>query len=115
MPNHFHAIWQLHDGVDKSSFQRNLLKFTARNILKFMLMNENPLVGKLKVEATDRQYQVSKRNSVSIDIFPQNVFNQKLNYIHNNPIQDKWKLSATPEEYKYSSALFYEPVKICLE
>ncbi len=28
--------------------------------------------------------------------------------IHNNPVQPKWKLAATPEEYKYSSALFYQ-------
>ena len=58
MPNHFHAIWQLHDTIDKTSFQRDLLKFTARSILKFMLMNENPLLEKLKVKAADRQYQV---------------------------------------------------------
>jgi hypothetical protein len=32
---------------------------------------------------------------------------QKLNYIHNNPLQDKWKLAEAPEKYVYSSALFY--------
>ncbi len=108
MPNHFHAIWQLSDSVNKSSFQRDLLKFTARSTLKFMLMNENPLLEKLKVKDADRQYQVWERNSLSIEVFSQKFFNQKLEYIHNNPIQEKWKLSATPEEYKYSSALFYE-------
>ena len=34
MPNHFHALWQLHDGINKMEFQRDLLKFTARSILK---------------------------------------------------------------------------------
>ena len=111
MPNHFHAIWQLHDTIDKTSFQRDLLKFTARSILKFMLMNENPLLEKLKVKAADRQYQVWERNSLSMDIFTQHFFHQKLEYIHNNPIQEKWKLSPTPYEYKYSSALFYETGK----
>lgn len=108
MPNHFHAIWQLHDTVNKSSFQRDLLKFTARSILKFMLMNENPLLQKLKVKDADRKYQVWERNSLSIEVFSQKFFNQKLEYIHNNPIQEKWKLSPTQQEYKYSSALFYE-------
>ena len=98
MPNHFHAIWQLHDTIDKGSFQRDLLKFTARSILKFMTMNENPLLEKLKVKAADRQYQVWERNSLSIDIFSRDFYNQKLEYIHNNPLQDKWKLSPTPEE-----------------
>jgi hypothetical protein len=32
---------------------------------------------------------------------------QKLEYIHNNPVQGKWKLVEYPEDYKYSSARFY--------
>lgn len=32
---------------------------------------------------------------------------QKLDYIHRNPMQEKWNLAATPEEYRYSSAKFY--------
>ena len=55
MPNHFHAIWQLHDGINSVAFQRDLLKFTARSILKFMLMNDDPLLIQLKVKAADRQ------------------------------------------------------------
>ena len=108
MPNHFHAIWQLHDGINRVAFQRDLLKFTARSILKFMFMNDNPLLKQLEVHAADRQYQVWKRNSLSIDLWNEKVFIQKLNYIHNNPVQSKWKLAATPAEYQYSSARFYE-------
>ena len=107
MPNHFHAIWQLHDGVDKSNFQRDLLKFTARSILNFMKMNNNVLLPQLKVNDADRNYQVWERNSLSIDIYSESFFFQKLNYIHNNPIQGKWKLATFPENYYYSSAKFY--------
>ena len=89
MPNHFHAIWQLHDGINKVSFQRDLLKFTARSILKFMLMNDDPLLNSLKVKAADRQQQVWERNSLSIDLWSEKVFIQKLNYIHNNPVSGK--------------------------
>jgi len=31
----------------------------------------------------------------------------KLDYVHNNPIQDKWQLTSLPEHYTYSSARFY--------
>src|SRR5215212_2931652 len=68
MPNHFHAIWQLHDGVNKVAFQRDLLKFTARSILKFMTMNDDPLLEQLNVKASDSQYQVWERNTLSIDL-----------------------------------------------
>jgi len=35
------------------------------------------------------------------------MFLQKLNYIHNNPCQEKWNLANNPEDYKYSSAANY--------
>jgi putative transposase len=107
MPNHFHAIWQLHDGVKKDEFQRDLLKFTARSILKFMKMNDDPLLPQLRVVDADREYQVWERNSLSIDMYSRPFFEQKLHYLHDNPVHYKWKLANVPEEYKYSSASFY--------
>ena len=44
MPNHFHVIWQIHDGINKADFMRDFMKFTARSILKFMFMNDDPLL-----------------------------------------------------------------------
>ena len=43
MPNHFHIIWRIHNGIDQGALQRDLMKFTARSLLKFMLMNDDPL------------------------------------------------------------------------
>lgn len=111
MPNHIHSIWQLHDGIDKVAFQRDLLKFTARSMLKNIRMKNDPLLYKLKVRSADREYQVWERKSLSIDLWNEKIFLQKLNYIHKNPIQAKWKLSPTPEDYAYSSAKFYETGK----
>ena len=108
MPNHFHAIWQLHDNIDESVFQRDLLKFTARSILNFMRMNDDPLLPQLQVKAADRRKQVWERNSLKIAIWSEKVFLQKMNYIHNNPVHPKWKLSEVPQDYTYSSAKFYE-------
>lgn len=33
---------------------------------------------------------------------------QKLNYIHNNPLQEKWLLAKSAENYLFSSAQFYK-------
>ena len=33
---------------------------------------------------------------------------QKIEYIHNNPLQEKWKLVKEAEDYQWSSAKFYE-------
>lgn len=108
MPNHFHCIWRINNGINKSDFQRDLMKFTARSILSFMRMHNDPLLNKLKVSVADRSFQVWERNSLSIPLYTDEVFTQKVEYIHNNPLQSKWQLSKTPEDYFYSSARFYE-------
>jgi REP element-mobilizing transposase RayT len=38
----------------------------------------------------------------------ENFVLQKLNYIHANPCQGKWKLCEAPFDYEHSSAAFYE-------
>ncbi|MEP6683217.1 MAG: hypothetical protein ABJA35_08150, partial [Parafilimonas sp.] len=30
-----------------------------------------------------------------------------MNYIHNNPVNDKWKSASLPEDYFHSSGAFY--------
>ena len=35
------------------------------------------------------------------------VFDQKLEYIHNSPLQEKWRLAEVQEGYRYSSAGVY--------
>jgi putative transposase len=58
-----------------------------------------------QVDAKDRKYQIWERNALSISLFNRNVFLQKLNYIHNNPVNAG--VCELPEAYKYSSASFY--------
>ena len=108
MPNHMHLIWKLHDGIVRQDFQRDLLKFTARSILTFMKMNSDPLYEVLHEKAADRKRQVWERNSLSIDLYSEKFFLQKFNYLHNNPVHPKWRLSDLAENYRFSSARFYE-------
>lgn len=46
-----------------------------------------------------------QRNSLNIELRSEKVFNQKLDYIHNNPV--KAGLCILAEDYKYSSAKYY--------
>jgi putative transposase len=108
MPNHMHIIWQLHDGIIRQGFQRDLLKFTARSILSFMKMNNDPQYALLHVTTADRKHQLWERNSLHIDLYSEKLFLQKFNYLHNNPVQSKWLLTDRPENYRLSSVRFYE-------
>ena len=59
-----------------------------------------------EVKAADRQHYFWKRNSLGIELFTPEVFDQKFKYIHHNPVNAG--LCKYPEDYKYSSAGYYE-------
>ncbi len=106
MDNHFHLIWQMKPGHKPDAVQRDFLKFTSQQI-KFDLQKNNPLfLEQFRVDAKDRTYQIWERNPLSIDLYTSKVFDQKLDYLHNNPFVEG--LCKYPEDYYYSSALFYE-------
>ena len=108
MPNHIHLIWQISDGFKKERVQQSFLKYTAQQIKFDLLQNRPEFLIKFQVNSSDRHFQFWERNPLSIDLYSPNFFEQKLNYVHNNPIQDKWKLAVYPEAYRWSSASFYE-------
>ena len=54
----------------------------------------------------ERKYLVWERNPLNIDLWTKEVFIQKMEYIHYNPVVAG--LCTYPEEYKYSSAKFCE-------
>ena len=105
MSNHLHLIRQVLVPFLPEKVQQSFMKFTAQQI-KFDLEKTDPkLLAELKVDAKDRQYQVWERLPLKTELYTPQVFAQKLNYIHNNPVLAK--LCKYPEEYYYSSAWFY--------
>jgi putative transposase len=86
--------------------QLSFMKYTAQMLLKELRSNDQQTLENLRVNAQDRKYQVWKRNALGVSLWSQPVFKQKLDYIHNNPV--KAGLCRYAEDYKYSSAAFYE-------
>ncbi|MFZ2905451.1 MAG: transposase [Cyclobacteriaceae bacterium] len=105
MSNHFHVIWQIVGDHRREEVQRDFLKYTGQQILKRLRNEQSALINELRVNAKDRKHQVWERNSLGIALWSPEVFWQKLNYIHNNPV--KAGLCEYPEDYKFSSAKFY--------
>jgi putative transposase len=108
MPNHIHLIWQIQDGYKRELIQNRFLKFTAQQMKFRLIDNNDQALSRFRVNTSDREYQIWERNALSVDLWSEPVFMQKLDYIHNNPLQHKWQLAKYPEDYKYSSAKFYE-------
>lgn len=105
MDNHFHLIWRIKQGYKRADIQRDFLHYTAKEILRNLRAKNAVLLEKIEVNLKDRKYQVWQRNSLSIELRSESVYNQKLDYIHNNPV--KAGLCSLAEDYKYSSAKYY--------
>jgi putative transposase len=105
MSNHLHMIWQMLGDHTKEDVQRDFLKFTAQRILEALKLSKSSLLPELRVDSKDRKFQIWERNALSVPLYTDKVFFQKLNYIHNNPVSAG--LCERPEDYAYSSASFY--------
>ena len=106
MPNHIHIIWQQVQLNGKETPQGSFLKYTAHEFLKQLKIE-----GKscdYEVKAANKKHEIWQRDSLSIEIFSRHVAEQKLNYIHFNPVSGKWQLAKDDLDYYYSSARFYE-------
>ena len=106
MPNHMHIIWQAKANNDLQKIQNSFIKHTSKEFKKLLAIDNN--LQAYEVNAIDRKYNFWQRDSLNIELFTSAVFQQKLNYIHYNPV--KANLCNLPEDYHFSSALFYEKV-----
>lgn len=78
------------------------MKYTGQ-MIKFDLNRKHPNVLELfYVGAKDRRYQFWEKNSLIKYLDSREIVEQKLDYIHNNPVQGRWMLSEDPLSYKYS-------------
>lgn len=104
MSNHIHVIWHVQANYHPKEIQLSFMKFTAQMIIKDLRNNHKEVLEQFMVKASDRTYQIWERNALSTSLWTHSVFQQKLQYIHHNPVVVG--LCRFPEEYKYSSASF---------
>ena len=105
MSNHIHIIWQCMPNHKPKEIQLSFMKFTAQMIIKDLRNNHPQVLADFRVDAKDRKYQIWERNPLSIEIRSIETLEEKLNYIHNNPV--KANLCLLPEDYCFSSSAFY--------
>lgn len=105
MNNHIHLIWQPMFSYTPTSIQSSFMKYTAQQLKRSLTKNNAEMLDMFKVNKYDRTYQFWKRESLGIELISPAVFEQKLDYIHYNPV--KAGLCVNAEDYHYSSARFY--------
>ncbi len=107
MPNHIHLVWQIKEDIRLSLVQQRLLKFTAYKI-KDAMRKDGESIAAFHSGRRDRNFQVWQDRSLSKRMITHRIACQKINYIHGNPLQKQWNLIEKAEDYRFSSASFYE-------
>lgn len=117
MPSHLHMIIAAKEGAILSELMRDFKKYTSKQLVKeIQVIGESRkewLLERFYLAGKDikrvKQYKVWQDGSKAKGIETVNFLNQKLNYIHNNPVEvlivDK------AEEYLFSSARDYAGIK----
>ena len=107
MPNHIHLIWRQNKKNGGEMPYASFLKFTSRLFLN-ELKAEPEFLAKFEVNAANKEHNFWQRDSHAFQLFTKKMADQKLKYIHDNPLSGKWELCEYPEQYCFSSAGFYE-------
>lgn len=108
MPNHIHLMWNQLKMNGREFPKNSFEKFTAKMLLEHIKKYDNAEIGKYRVGASDRDHNIWQRDPLAIKIFSREMAEQKLSYMHNNVVQVHWQLCIRPEDYRFSSAAFYE-------
>ena len=108
MPNHIHIIWENKAMNGKELPSESFMKFTGHAFLHELRKTNDPLLDKFKVDRLSRKYQFWQRKGLPVVMFDRKILEQKLDYIHFNPLQAHWNLVADPNDYYFSSCSFYE-------
>jgi len=112
MTNHLHMIAGTNGENRISDILRDFKKFTSKKIVQTLLvesgesrrdwmLNRFEYAGKNDKKITN--YKFWQEGNDAQEIYLNDYFNQKLNYIHYNPV--KAEIVNREEDYRYSSAI----------
>ena len=114
MPSHLHLLANTEAGFELSDVIRDFKKFTSKKIIKQIeeepesrrewMLKRFEYSGKYNPKI--KNYKFWQDGNHAIEIFSPSVTWQKINYIHNNPVEEYFVSNA--EDYLFSSARDYQ-------
>jgi putative transposase len=113
MPNHLHVVWEMKEPNGKEFAERrpphaSFNKYTSHAILKDLKISHPEVLPFFKVDDPERRHRIWRRDPLAVLMDSRIKVEQKIQYIHNNPLHERWNLADRPENYRWSSARFYE-------
>src|SRR5690606_23120245 len=108
LDNHLHLLWEMVSMNGKEMPHASSQKFTAQSIQKDLRMCHPEVLKFFHVGQKERSYRFWQRDPLAVQVNSKAMAEQKLDYIHLNPLQSQWNLAERPEDYPFSSASYYE-------
>jgi putative transposase len=109
MPNHIHLIVYFKNGNHLSNWMHDLKKFTSVMVRQQIeKAGDIDLLEKLRVPEKKQVFKVWQDRFDDVYLANKKLLETKLEYIHTNPLQEHWNLVTRPENWPYSSSMFYE-------
>jgi REP element-mobilizing transposase RayT len=116
MPNHVHVLlYPTHHGTSLSLLVGEGKRFMAYAIVKGLKRSGKELIlqqlqngVEIKERQRGKKHQVFRLSFDARKCYSEKMIEQKLDYIHHNPVRGKWSLCDDFAHYPYSSAGFYE-------
>jgi hypothetical protein len=108
MPNHLHMIVEQLLANGKETPIASFKKFTSHEFERVLKKRDPEKLKSFAVEWTSRKVNFWQPHPDVFELDNDETILQKLEYMHNNPLQTHWNLSKNPIDYFYSSARFYE-------
>jgi putative transposase len=111
MPNHAHFIVSADPGKNLSDVMRDFGTYTSRHLTQFLEREKKFATLKVFEDAAaedkrGNKYKVWQEGFHPITVESDHFFLEKLNYIHENPVQKGFV--DRPSQWQYSSARNYE-------
>ena len=122
MTNHVHLIFRSVGDQKPEQILGDFKRFTSKAIVKAIIYNPRESRKEVLLEqflnagkksSNVSKYQFWRHDNRPIEVWSNKVIFEKINYIHNNPVEEG--LVFRPEDYVYSSAVDYAGEKGLLD
>jgi REP element-mobilizing transposase RayT len=119
MTSHMHLVASARESFSMSDILRDFKKFTANKIIgmikeipesrRAFLLNQFEEEGLSDKRITKYKFWQESNHAVELDPFKPEIIDQKINYIHYNPVEAG--IVSNPVDYLFSSARDYADMK----
>jgi REP element-mobilizing transposase RayT len=114
MPNHAHFVIRVPEGGAINTLLGNGKRFMAYELVQRLnTTGRHELLARLRdgLRPSDiarrQKHRVFATSTALVELFSGKMIEQKLHYIHANPVSKKWHLADDAVDYPHSSFAFY--------